>query len=63
MNLRSDCVVQFFEPKLVCSLCGREGHSNRSCDLSPSKVGQNMPHDDFLFWSYVDPCDRPEGFV
>ena len=63
MNLRSDCVVQYFEPKILCKLCGREGHSQLSCDFSSGKLGQNMAHEDFVFWSFVDPCNCPEELV
>ena len=61
VNLRSDNVVQYYEPKIVCGLCEREGHSQVSCDYASSKVGENMSY--FVFWSYVDPIDRPEGFM
>ena len=62
MNVRSDLGVQFFEPKVVCGLCEREGHSQLKCDYHSSRVGQNMSYEDFLFWCHVDPCDCPEDF-
>ena len=62
MNLRSDCLVQFYEPKIECKLCSRIGHSQTSCDLASRKVGENMTYEDSVFWHYVDPEDRPEGF-
>ena len=62
LNVRSDCVVQYFEPKVVCKICEREGHSQISCDYAESKVGPNMSYADSVFWFYVDPSDRPEGF-
>ena len=63
VNLRSDNVVQYYEPKIVCGLCEREGHSQVSCDYASCKVGENMSYEDYVFWSYVDPIDRPEGFM
>ena len=62
VNLRSDSVVQFYEPKIQCKLCDREGHTQVSCDLASSRVGENMSYEDAVFWHYVDPEDRPEGF-
>ena len=62
LNIRSDPVVQFFEPKVVCKICQREGHSQVSCDYAASKTGTKMSDADSVFWLYVDPCDRPKGF-
>ena len=62
MNIISDPVVQFFQPKLHCNICDREGHTSLSCDFAESKVGPNMSYADSVFWMFVDPCDRPEGF-
>ena len=60
--MRSDPVVGYFEPKVTCKICNREGHSLISCDYASSKVGENMSYSDWVFWQYVDPCDRPEGY-
>ena len=30
--------------------------------LASSKVGDNMPYKDYVFWSFVAPIDQPEGF-
>ena len=54
--------MQFFEPRIVCKICESEGHSQISCPYAASKVGPNMSYEDSVFWSYVDPCDCPEGF-
>ena len=62
VNVRSDCVVGFYEPKLLCKLCDREGHTQISCDYAASKVGPNMSYADSVFWQFVDPDDRPEGY-
>ena len=62
LNVRSDPVVQFFAPKVVCKLCEREGHSKISCDYASSKVGPHMSYEDSVFWMYVHPCDRPKDF-
>ena len=62
LNTRSDPVVQYYEPKVVCKICDREGHSQISCDYASSKTGPNLSYEDSVFWLYVDPRDRPEGF-
>ena len=63
MNVRSDSLVRFFEPELVCQVCQGEGHTHRACPLASSKVGENMSYQDYIFWCYVAPGDRPEEFV
>ena len=60
--VRSDPVVRFYEPELLCRLCDGEGHTHLSCHLASSKLGGDMPYEDWVFWTYVAPCDRPEGF-
>ena len=62
MNVRSDPVVQYYEPKVLCKACGCEGHSRISCDYAEGKFGNDMSIEDFMFWSHVDPCDRPASF-
>ena len=52
-----------FWPKVVCRICESEGHTQISCPLAVSKVGANMSYEDYMFWCFVDPCDRPEGFA
>ena len=54
--------MQFFTLEIICQICDDEGHTHRSCPLASSKVGPNMSYEDFVFWSYVAPSDRPEGF-
>ena len=61
VNVRSDCVVGHFEPRVVCQICDREGHSQISCEYGSSRIGQNMSATDWMFWQFVDPSDRPEG--
>ena len=51
--MRSDCVVGFYEPKLLCKLCDREGHTQISCDYAASKVGPNMSYADSAFWQFL----------
>ena len=63
MVVRSDPVVQYYQPVVVCRLCEGEGHTHLSCPLSANKVGADMPYEDWVFWGYVAECDRPEGFV
>jgi hypothetical protein len=63
INVRSDCLVRFFEPELVCQVCDGEGHTHRACPLASSKVGENMSYQDYIFWCYVAPSDRLEEFV
>ena len=62
MVVKSDPVVQFFEPGLECYLCQGEGHTHRSCPQASRVVGPDMSFEDWVFWSYVAPCDRPEGY-
>ena len=57
LSVRSDCVVQFHHPKIVCQLCERK----LSCDYAAGRTGQNMSYDDSVFWCYVDPIDRQES--
>ena len=39
LNIRSDPVVQHYEPKVICRICGHEGHSHLSCDYCTKKLG------------------------
>ena len=55
-------MVGYYEPKVMCNICEREGHTQRSCDFAESRLGQNMSIADWYFWLHVDPSDRPEGF-
>ena len=59
LNVRSDPVVQYYEPKVLCKICGHEGHSQIGCEYAEGKVDDNMSLEDILFWSHVHPCDRP----
>ena len=63
INVRSDFLVRFFEPELLCQVCDGEGHTHLACPLASSKMGENMSYQDYVFWCYVAPSDRPEGFV
>ena len=51
----------FYNPELHCSYCGDDGHTVRKCFKLSSM--SSMSPDDILFWSCVDPEDRPEGFI
>ena len=55
-------MVQFFEPKVSCKICGGQGHSQMSCEYSSKKSGADMSFEDFVFWKYVDPSEQPESF-
>ena len=50
MTIRSDPLVQFFEPQVKCKICGGLGHSQISCEYSPRRSGAHMSHEDFVFW-------------
>ena len=63
MTIRSDPMVQYFEPQVKCKICGGLGHSQISCEYSPDRSGAGMRYEDFIFWRYVDPSEQPEGFV
>ena len=62
MTIRSDPLVQYFEPQIVCKICGGSGHSQISCEYSSRRSGENMRYEDFVFWSYVDPSEQPDNF-
>ena len=59
MTIRSDPVVQFFEPKISCRICGAIGHSSISCVYASKFCGANMSLEDKQFWSCVDPSEQP----
>ena len=61
INIRSDPVVQFYDPKVVCQICGRIGHTQISCDYSDKKSRSDMSYEDYIFWQYVDPSEQPES--
>ena len=60
MNVRSDTLVRFFQPELVCQVCQGEGHTHRACPLASNKVGENISYQDYVFWCYVAPGDFEE---
>ena len=61
MNIYSDPVIQLCDPPLVCSVCGEHSHTKASCHHVRAEDFANLSHEDRVFWSYVDPCDRPEA--
>ena len=61
--MRSDPLVLSYEPGVICNLCDVEGHSHLSCPLASHKVGCDMSYEDYVFWCYVSPIDRPEEFI
>ena len=61
MNIYSDPVIQLCDPPLVCSVCGEHSHTKGSCHHVRAEDFVNLSHEDRVFWSYVDPCDRPEA--
>ena len=63
MNIFSDPVTQFYDPSVVCSVCGELGHTKRSCRYTRAQDLSNMSHEDRTFWTYIHPRDRPEALV
>ena len=63
MNIYSDPVIQLCDPPLVCSVCGEHSHTKASCHHVRAEDFANLSHEDRVFWSYVDPCDRPEALI
>ena len=61
MNIYSDPVIQLCDPPLVCSVCGEHSHTKASCHHVRAEEFANLSHEDIVFWSYIDPCDRPEA--
>ena len=61
MNIYSDPVIQLCDPPLVCSVCGEHSHTKASCHHVRAEDFANLSHEDTVFWSYIDPCDRPEA--
>ena len=61
MNIYSDPVIQLCDPPLVCSVCGEHSHTKASCHHVRAEDFANLSHEDIVFWSYIDPCDRPEA--
>ena len=54
-------MVQFYEPVVICKLCGDHGHSKISCPYNKALDQANISDEDAVFWSYVHPEDRPES--
>ena len=54
-------MVQFYEPVVICKLCGDHGHSKISCPYTKALDEANISEEDAVFWSYVHPEDRPES--
>ena len=61
MDIYSDPVIQLCDPPLVCSVCGEHSHTKASCHHVRAEDFANLSHEDIVFWSYIDPCDRPEA--
>ena len=59
MTVRSDPVVQYYEPAVFCKICGGRGHSQLSCEYS-SRAGMSI--EELEFWKYVDQSEQPENF-
>ena len=60
LNASSDPVVQYFEPRVLCQVCGEEGHSQISCAFGVSKVAENFSYGDVVFYTYIDEEWRPD---
>ena len=61
INIISDPVVQYYDPKVLCSICGDIGHSQISCVYSENRSRADMKYEDWLFWQYVDHSEQPES--
>ena len=61
MTIRSDPVVQHFEPAVYCKICGGRGHSQFSCEYSCSE-NKGMSTEEFEFWKYIDQSEQPDNF-
>ena len=59
----SDFCVQFYSPKVVCAVCGGEGHSKIKCDYAQNKVSSDFSFEDVLFYSFVHPEDTPACLI
>lgn len=59
INITSDPVVQFFEPRVKCTACDGEGHTKRKCIMV---LSTGLDYSEAIFWSHIHPSDRPEAF-
>ena len=59
MTIRSDPVVQYFEPLVLCKICGKQGHSQISCDYSLKRSSREMEIEELEFWKLVDESEQP----
>ena len=57
LTVRSDPVVQFFEPEVICKICRERGHSQITCQYSVNKA--DMTVEDFEFWKCVIQDQQP----
>ena len=58
MTIRSDPVVQHFDPVVQCKICGGRGHSHFSCEYSTNR-NREMIIEEIEFWKYVDQSEQP----
>ena len=61
MTIRSDPVVQYFEPEVVCKVCGARGHTQISCYYSSNNT--TMSCEDLKFWKCVNQNEQPGNVV
>ena len=61
MNIHSDPVVQHYDPVIICKVCKVQGHSKVSCPYTHAKDLANISHEDCIFWSFVQPEDKPSS--
>ena len=54
-------MVQFYDPVVICKVCGDHGHSKVSCLYTKALDTANISPEDAMFWSFVHPADRPES--
>ena len=53
--------MQMYDPVVICVTCSETGHTTASCHYTKAEYMSDMTYEDEVFWSYVDPRDRPES--
>ena len=53
--------MQMYDPVVICATCGETGHTTASCHYTRAEYMSDMSYEDEVFWSYIDPRDRPES--
>ena len=50
-----------YDPVVICTTCGETGHTTASCHYTKAEYKSDLSYEDEIFWSYIDPRDRPES--